>query len=206
MTRALWVWLNTNSAPLQAIGSALSVLVGIATIVVLIATWIAIRRQAEAAEEQTAASGALIEAAQQQTKATDEAAAAAKEQSRLVTLQYEQSMAPLIVARRTVGGPQMMFSMLQLTNVGAGAAFGVILVKGKVDLEGQNKSYQTIDSSPSTLGPGEEWEANFDPDADGFMTVLYRGSDRIDRYTIIGTKGGFWQEHWVRRGTQLIGL
>jgi hypothetical protein len=206
MIRALWGWLSTNSAAVQAIASALSVVVGIVTIFVLGVTWRAIRRQARAAEEQTAASGALIEAAQQQTKATDEAAAAAKEQSRLVALQYEQSMAPLIVARRTIGGPARAFTMLQLTNVGSGAAFRVILVKGKVDLEGQNKSYQTIDSSPSTLGPGEEWEANFDPDADGFMTVLYRGSDRIDRYTIIGTKGGFWQEHWVRRGTQLIGL
>ncbi len=206
MIRALWGWLNANSAALQAVGSALSIGVGVVTIFVLVITWKAIRRQARAAEEQTAASGALIEAARQQTKATDEAAAAAKEQNRLGSLQYEQSMAPLIVARRTFGGPGGTWNMLQLTNVGAGAAFGVVLTRGRVDLEALGESYEAVDFSPSTLGAGEDGEAYFYPDDEGFMTARYRGSDRIERYTIISSQGGFRQEHWVRRGTQFIGL
>lgn len=203
-----WGWLDveSNSAAVQAVGSILSVIVGTVTIIVLAITWKAVKRQAAAAEEQTAASRALIEAAQQQTKATNDAAAAAEEQSKLLGLQYEQNMAPLIVARRAMGGPGGMFNMLNLTNVGAGAAFGVVVMRGKVELGALNKSYEAVEFSPSTLGAGEDSQAAFYPGEDGCMTVQYRGSDRIDRYTIVSSKTGFWQEHWVRRGTQFVGL
>ncbi len=206
MISFVWCWFNSNSVAVQAISSMLSVIVGTVTIAVLCFTWSAIRRQAAAAEAQTAASEALIGAARQQTKATVEAAAAAQEQSRFLALQYEQSMAPLIVAKRTLGGPNMQFGMLQLTNVGAGTAFRVIVIVEKVDLEAIDKSYGVAEFSPSTLGPGDGGETIWRPDAEGFMTVRYQGSDRIDRFTIISTQGGFFQEHWVRSGTQFICL
>ena len=96
--------------------------------------------------------------------------------------------------------------MLDLTNVGAGAAFGVVVMRGKVELDAINKSYEMVKFSPSTLGPGVTAQAPFYPEDDGCMTIQYRGSDRIDRYTIVSSKNGFWQEHWVRRGTQFIRL
>jgi hypothetical protein len=172
----------------------------------LIVTWKAIRRQAVAAEKQTEASRALIEAAQQQTIATNEAARAAKEQSKLLELQYEQDIAPLLVAKLRDSGPTLEFGVLKLTNVGAGSAFQVTVFIGKVDLQNLNKSYSAVEFSPSTLGPGDGGETIFRPDAEGFMSIRYRGADRIERYTIVSTKNGFWQEHWVRSGTKFICL
>jgi hypothetical protein len=108
-----WGWLTvpSNGAAIQAAGSLLSGVVGILTIIVMLITWRAINRQAVAAEEQTKVSRALIEAADRQTKATIDAAAAAKEQGRLLALQYEQSLAPLIVGRLSIGGPNGMFTL-----------------------------------------------------------------------------------------------
>jgi len=99
-----------------------------------------------------------------------------------------------------------MFDMLDLANVGAGAAFGIVVMRGKVELGAINASYEGVDFSPSTLGPGDGGQVAFNPGDDGCMSVRYRGSDRIERYTILSTRGGFWQEHWVRRGTQFIAL
>ena len=196
-----WQWLSdrSNSAAVEAIGSLLSGAVGTLTIIVLLITWSAVKRQAIAAEGQTAASRALIEAAQQQTKATSEAAAAAEEQSKFLNLQYEQNMAPLIVVRLTGGG-------LNLKNVGAGAAFGVVVMRGKVEPGAVNISYELVEFSPSTLGTGEDAHAVFYPGEDGCMSIRYCGSDRIDRYTIMSSKTGFWQEHWIRQGIQFIRL
>jgi hypothetical protein len=208
MVRNIWDWFacSSNSTALQAVGTLLSVLVGVVTVGVLIVTWKAIKRQAEAAEEQEKASRALIEAAMQQTIATIEAAAAAKEQSRLLALQYEQGMAPLIVGRLGIGGPGNKWTMLELKNVGAGTAFGVVVIKGKVELGVANKTYPTVEFSPSTLGSGEGGSVPLDTTIDGFMTVQYRGADRIERHTIVSNQNGFRQEHWVQRGLQFIGL
>ena len=203
-----WDWLNVpaNGAAVQAAASVLSVLVGILTIAVLVITFRAINRQALAAEEQTKVSTALIKAAHEQRKATLDAAAAAKEQSRLLALQYEQSLAPLIVGRLSIGGLNNMMTMLELKNVGSGAAFGVMVTKGKVEIGAINKTYISANFSPSTLGAGEESELVFDTSVDNAMTVRYRGADLVERYTIMTNTNGFWQEHWVRRGTQFVGL
>ncbi|HEX4019553.1 MAG TPA: hypothetical protein VHX63_00270 [Acidobacteriaceae bacterium] len=202
----LWNWLYTNGTAVQALSSVLAVVVGIVTIIVLRITWKAINRQAAAAEEQTKASYALIKAAEEQTKATIETAAAAKEQGRLLALQYEQSLAPLIVARRVFGEPGNGLPMLELKNIGTGVAVDVEVIFYEVEIAATNMIYPSIRFDPSTLGPGETNAIGLPTSSDGFLTIRYRGTDRLERFTVFHIIGTISQKHWVQQGTGFVSL
>jgi hypothetical protein len=204
----VWPWLESapNSAALQAVTSVISVLVSAVTIYVLLITWRAVRRQALAAERQEEASRALIRVSEEQTKATINASAAAQEQSQLLSLQYEQSLAPLLVARLKLGGPGNAYQLLEIKNVGPGTAFKLVVMPCKVEVGARGVTYPMQAFSPTTLGSGESGEIYFNASPDGYVSVGYRGSDGNDRYTIIRNKELFWQEHWVRRGVQFVEL
>jgi hypothetical protein len=90
-----WCWLSSNSAALQSIAALGSVALAAITILVLIATWRAIKRQAAAAEEQTEAARALTRVATEQTKAAIDAAESARKQSDLLSSQIEQATATI---------------------------------------------------------------------------------------------------------------
>ena len=125
----------------------------------------------------------------------------AKAQTDILASQLELSTAPLLVVKL---GDKPGFSGTVVVNRGLGIAFQVFYWQG--GLETRNQGYLGTFTIPSTLAPGAsaslriptEWES---------WTIMYRGVDRQERWTVAyrdwNTKP---QEHVVRKGLQEIYL
>lgn len=193
----LWCWLTSNSGPLQSISALLSVGLAFVTIVVLVITWRAIKRQAKAAEEQAIAARALTEVATEQTKAAVDAARSAEKQSNLLSAQIEQSTAPLLVSEPD---DRSGFKNYKLVNRGPGVAFQLFYWQGGLDVR-SSEGFPAFFISPSTLAPGNYVYLPIPPAWEVF-TVRYKGVDRGERWTIVYRDPTKPQEHVVRKGLQ----
>jgi hypothetical protein len=198
----LWCWLLTNSAAIQGIAALVSMALTLITILVLVVTWKAIKRQALAAEEQAAAARALTTVAEEQTKAAVDAAESARKQSELLSSQLEQSTAPLLVAE-----PDDRNGMknVRLVNRGPGVAFKIYYFNGPMELLQPGATVRVLNVQPSTLGPGNSVYLPIPPGWD-VTTVVYKGTDRMERFTIIYGDRNKPQEHVVTKGLQRIYL
>jgi type II secretory pathway pseudopilin PulG len=187
-------WLARNSAALQSIATICGVVLAAITILVLVATWKAIRRQAEAAEDQAAAARA-------QTQAAKDAAESARKQSDLLLAQIEQSTAPLLVAEPD---DRDGFRNCKLVNRGAGVAFQIFYWQGDLDAP---KDGRTVSHSvrPSTLGAGNFVYLPIPP-AWPVFTVRYKGVDREERWTVVYQDPVKDQHHWVRKAGTVFSI
>ena len=199
MTTA-WCWLNDNSGALQSIASLLGVLLTLSTIFLLAITWIAVKRQALASEAQAEAARTLTKVAIEQTNAAIDAAASAKRQSDLFSAQIEQSLAPLLVAEPDDRDGSRAY---KLVSRGPGVAFKVYVWRGGP--EERKLSPSLIAVQPSTLGPGSFAYLLREPTWDVF-TVIYKGMDREERYTVVYRDPFKAQEFIMRRGLQEVYL
>lgn len=193
----LWPWLNTNAGALQSLFALAGIILTVVTIWVLIATWRAIKVQADAARE-------LTKAAVEQTTAAKDAAESARRQAELLTNQLELSTAPLIVVEpddRPMGSAQ------KLVNRGPGPAFQVCYWPGGLELMRPGTSRYDFRIDPSTLAPGafvyvmipekSEWRV---------WTVQYKGIDNQERWTKFYRDENRGQEHIIRIGTETAHL
>jgi hypothetical protein len=103
----------------------------VVTILVLLITWLAIRRQADASEKQARASEAqataadkLTKATEQQIKASEEQAKATREQVDVAKRQITESLRPILVwtASQTIPNPNGSLVSMEIQNLGAGTA------------------------------------------------------------------------------------
>jgi len=175
-------------------GTALALI----TILVLIVTWMAIKRQAAAAEAQANAALTLTEVAEKQTKAAVDAAESARRQSDLLSSQIEQAVAPLLVAEPD---DRPGFKNYKLVNRGPGVAFQIFYWNGGLDEKNRGIGIPVIPVQPSTLGPGNSVYLPIPPAWEAF-TVRYKGIDREERWTIVYRDPLKGQEHVVRKGAQ----
>jgi hypothetical protein len=198
-----WCWLNSYSAAVQSIAALCSALLALFTILVLIVTWKSIKRQAAAAVDQAEAARALTKVAKEQTRAAVDTAESARRQSELLLSQIEQNTAPLLVAE-----PDDRYGVNlrngKLVNRGPGVAFQIFFWQGGLDAREQG-SIPITNVEPSTLGPGNFAELRVPFDWEVF-TVRYKGVDREERWTVVYRDPGKGQDHWVKKGLQIISL
>lgn len=193
-----WVWLNANAGALGSIAVFLSAALTLVTIWVLVGTWAAIERQAEAAEAQSVAARALTDVAQKQTTASIQAAESAKLQADMVAAQLEINTAPLIVAEPD---DRQNWRNTRIINRGQGIAFQVCFWQGPLALKDRGNPFQITVLRPSTLAPGTAVYVPIPPGWDAW-TIQYKGLDRQERWTIVYADPGKAQEHVMRKGTQ----
>jgi len=193
-----WSWLSANSSTVQTIAALASVVLTALTIIVLIVTWKAIKRQARAAEEQTIAARAATAVAEEQKRAAVDAAESARKQSELLSAQLEQSVAPLLVAEPD---DRQGMKNVRLVNRGPGVAFKIYYFNGHMDLLVPGSSLPIVPVQPSTLGPGNFVYLPIPPGWD-VTTVVYKGMDRMERFTIIYSDKNKSQEHVFTKGLQ----
>ena len=198
----IWCWLNSNSSSIQSVAALSSTALALITICVLIVTWIAIKRQADAAEAQAEAARLLTQVARDQTKAAIDAAESARRQSELLSSQIEQSVAPLLVAEPD---DRPNFKNYKLVNRGPGVAFKILYWKGGLELKDQGEGVPIFPVQPSTLGAGNSAYLQIPPGWEVF-TVRYKGIDRGERWTVVYLDPRRPQEHVVRKGLQEIYL
>ena len=197
-----WCWLSANSSALQGIAALFGVALASVTIYVLFVTWKAVRRQAAAAEDQAAAARALTVVAKEQTKAAVDAAAAAQRQSDLLSAQIEQSVAPLLVAEPD---DRPDFRNYKLVNRGPGVAFHIFYWNGGLEVKNRGEGIPVTPVQPSTLGSGNFAYLPIPPAWEVF-TVMYKGSDRNQRWTVVYRDANKGQQHVVRKGLQEVYL
>jgi len=198
----LWYWLVADSAAIQGIAALASIALTIVTIYVLLVTWKAIRRQAVAAEDQAEAARAMTAVAKEQTKAAIDAAESARKQGNLLSLQLEQSMAPLLVAEPD---DRNGMNNVRLVNRGPGVAFKICYFSGHVTQLKPEAPLSIESVQPSTLGSGNSVYLPIPPGWE-VTTVVYKGTDGMDRFTIIYRDKRMPQEHIVTKGLQKIYL
>lgn len=199
---SLWNWLLMNSAAVQGVASLLSILLAVITVIVLLITWKAVKRQAAAAEEQATAARAATAVAEEQKKAAVDAAESAKRQSELLSAQLEQSTAPLLVAEPD---DRQGMKNVRLVNRGPGVAFKIFYYNGPMELLQPGASVRIMTVQPSTLGSGNFVYLPVPPVWD-VTTIVYKGTDRMERFTIIYKDPNKAQEHVVTKGLQRIYL
>lgn len=186
----IWCWLSSNSATVQAMAAALSVVLAAVTIIVLFVTWRSVKDQATAAR-------ALTDVAKEQKQAAVDAAESARKQSELLSSQIEQSIAPLLVAEPD---DRPEWKNCKLVNRGPGVAFKIFYWRGGFELKNTN-GLPINPVQPSTLGPGNFVYLPIPPAWDVF-TVAYKGVDRQWRWTIVYRDPAKPQEHVVSKGLQ----
>lgn len=194
---AFWQWLRCNAAAVQSIAALLSAALSLITIVVLVITWKAIKRQATATEEQAEAARALTQAARDQTAAAADAAESARRQSDLLSSQIEQSVAPLLVAEPDDRPGYRGYRLAS----GAGVAFQIFYWKGGLEVKNTGHIEGIVVVQPSTLGPGNSAYLPIPPAWEAF-TVRYKGIDREERWTVVYRDRNRPQEHVVKKGPQ----
>lgn len=184
-----WCWMNANSGAIQSLAASAGAILTIVTIAVLIVTWKAIKEQADAAR-------ALQIAAVEQTRAAVDAARSSQLQSELLTSQLELSKAPLLVSEWRSGHQTVV------VNRGHGVAFDVQYWVGTLELKDQSAISRPL---ISTLAPGAESELRFDGYPKSW-TISFRGIDGQERWTTSHSGYEKPQEHYVRRGTEIVRL
>ena len=106
----LWAWLNCNAGALQAVAAGFIIVLTIATIVVLIATWKAARAQAAAAIKLTTATERQIVILEQQVTATRR--------------QVEESVRPMLDIPVGVSAADAL-TVVDIPNLGSGPALEI---------------------------------------------------------------------------------
>lgn len=123
----LWQWLTANSIPLQSLFAAVGALLTVVTILVLVITWRAVKRQALASEK-------LIESTTYQISTSMDQAKAAREQVEVARRQITESLRPILLARiglRDTNNKGEIILHLTVKNEGAGAALDAWWTYGK---------------------------------------------------------------------------
>lgn len=193
----VWIWFSTNAEAVQSIAALLTMVLSAITIGVLIATWKAIKVQAEAAR-------ALTLVAVEQTNAAKAAAKSSEIQARLAADQLELTTAPLLVFEPD--DRPVRFGV-KLANRGLGVAFQVEYWQGGFEHLHPRplQSYSPYTLDPSTLAPGMSVYLSI-PEVWPSWTVKYRGIDDLARATTMrrGNLGG--QHYIIRRGGKEITL
>jgi hypothetical protein len=173
---SFWSWLIANSATLQfVVSAALSLM----TILVLIVTWTAIKKQADATVAQ-------VEAARKQVE--------------LLQYQIEQSTAPLLVI--TWGKPGSPETH-RIVNQGPGIAFQIFYWEGGFEFKDKGVKIEWVE--PSTLGPGQSAPIAVSGICDA-LTVRCKGVDRNQRWSVFYCSSQKPQQHIVERGLQEVFL
>ena len=197
----VWNWLNASSGVLQGLFAIVSAVLTAVTIVVLVVTWRAIKRQAIASELQADAARALTRVAEAQTKAAIDAAESSRRQADLLARQYELSTAPLLV-----GEPDDRPNMknCKVVNRGQGVAFQVFYWQGGLEKNDQ-VPVQIFPIQPSTLAPDALVYLPIPPGWECW-TIRYKASDRQERWTIMYRDPAKSQQHVIRQGLQEVYL
>lgn len=196
-----WHWIDSNSSVLQSASALAGIIFSAVSIIVLIVTWRAIKRQAVASELQAAAARSLTRVAEEQTKAAIDAAASGKQQAELLARQFELNTAPLLI-----GEPDDRPNMknCKIVNRGQGVAFQVLYWQGGLEIRNQG-SFPIFPIQPSTVAPGAFVYLPIPPAWESW-TIRYKGSDRQERWTIMYRDPNKMQEHVIRQGLQEVYL
>lgn len=155
----------------------LSNALSLATLVVLVYTWRAAKRQAEAAEK-------LTEATQKQIEASHVQAEAAREQQRLTRRQLEEALRPvLLLVSGGSGGP---IRDTVLKNQGAGPALDVVWFYGTLQAKEPREFDHTILGAKQEVTIQYEWGKA----AKQGMGFVYKSLTGSANATLIDWKNG----------------
>jgi len=174
-----WQWLTTNSITLQGLFAAIGAVLTFVTIVVLVITWRAVKRQAIASEK-------LTEATERQIATSTEQAKAAREQVEVARRQITESLRPILVAR--LGGTSEIntgeiVQQVKIKNEGAGVALDVWWTHGKPN----HQAYSRRRIDVGILPPGMKCTITVNKRkaiAEGFV-IIYRSLSGILSATMV---------------------